>query len=104
MLVLLAPAAALLLPLGCHGHRIPVAFVPNHGTSFDFSDPPCARAARPGAGAGDVLVRYLGVSGLLIEWRDVQLMTAPFFSIVFATSRGLLRVSSAGSCQPSRMP
>jgi hypothetical protein len=31
-------------------------------------------------GHGDVLVRYLGVAGLYVQWHDVAILTAPFFS------------------------
>jgi hypothetical protein len=72
---------ALVLGLsGCHGRTIHREFVPNHYRDFDFRDPPCAPTSRPEPRAGEVLVRYLGTSGLYVLWRDVAILTAPYFS------------------------
>jgi hypothetical protein len=77
-------AALLLLPLivvfGCRGHIIRAEYVPNHPDDFDFENPPCAAASRPDTAAGAVLVRYIGVGGLYIEWNGRAILTAPFFS------------------------
>ena len=63
-----------------HGHRIEGGNVPNHPGGFDFMEPPCSPAPRPAASDRHVLLRYLGVSGLYIEWRGTAVMTTPFFS------------------------
>jgi L-ascorbate metabolism protein UlaG (beta-lactamase superfamily) len=72
----------MVLSTGClgHGHVIDASYVPNHDNEFDFTSPPCDPAARPEVRDGDVLLRYLGVGGVYIEWNDSSLMTAPFFS------------------------
>lgn len=78
--IVLAAAALALSTWACHGHVIRHEYAPNHDAAFDFSAPPCAPAPRPDAAAGDLVVRYLGVSGLYLEWRGVSLLTAPFLS------------------------
>jgi hypothetical protein len=70
-----------------HGHIVREARVPNHQTDFDFTKPPCEPAPRPEGGEHDLLLRYLGVSGVYLEWKGASLLTAPFFS-----NYGLLRV------------
>jgi hypothetical protein len=67
--------------LSCfHGHTIRKEFAPDHGGDFDFLAPPYVPASRPRSAAGEVVLRYLGVGGLYIGWRDASIMTAPFFS------------------------
>ena len=63
-----------------HGHVVPGEFAPNHAGDFDFADPPCSVPARPAADAADVVLRYLGVSGVYLEWRGASILTAPFFT------------------------
>ncbi len=67
---------------GClgHGHVIDGAYVPNHDADFDLKNPPCEAGPRPETTAGEVLLRYLGVGGVYIEWEGAAVMTAPFFS------------------------
>lgn len=84
--VLLVTAAAIAWSRA-HGSRIPAEYAPNHGVDFEFGRPPCEPAARPVDRPGDLLVRYLGTSGVYVERDGVALMTAPFFS-----NPGLLRV------------
>jgi hypothetical protein len=84
------------ITVGCavlHGHVVDARFAPNHSADFDFKRPPCEPAGRPAAGEDDVLVRYLGTSGLYIEWRGSALLTAPFFSNpgLFTVAFGRLR-------------
>ena len=71
-----------LLATGClgHGHVIDRAYAPNHDADFDLKDPPCEPDPRPETTGGEVLLRYLGVGGVYIEWRGAAVMTAPFFS------------------------
>jgi hypothetical protein len=70
--------------IGCaavrHGHVVGEAWVPNHDRDFDFKAPPCPPAPRPPVGGDDLLLRYLGVGGLYLEWRGASILTAPFFS------------------------
>ncbi len=77
---LAAVVAAAIAAAGCHGHRVRAPLVRNHAGDFDFSRPPCDPAPRPAAGPDDVLVRYLGASGVWIEWRGVAVLSAPYFS------------------------
>jgi hypothetical protein len=86
LLVVLLVAAAAILWSRAHGSRIPAEYAPNHGVDFDLGRPPCEPAPRPADRPGDMLVRYLGTSGVYIERDGVALMTAPFFS-----NPGLLR-------------
>jgi hypothetical protein len=60
------------------GRVIRSDYVPNHGGDFDFSNPPCEPTTEI-VGAG-VRIRYLGVSGVQIEWKGVALLTPPLFS------------------------
>lgn len=90
---LLALAALLLFVSRLHGHTVRALHAPNHGRDFDFGDPPCAPGPQPGAADGDVLVRYLGVAGLYIEWRGVALLTGPYFSRVSVTSAGFGKIA-----------
>jgi L-ascorbate metabolism protein UlaG (beta-lactamase superfamily) len=77
-----ASLSLIALATGClgHGHVIEASYVPNHDHEFDFTHPPCKPAARPELRNGDVLIRYLGVGGVYVEWNDAAVMTAPFFS------------------------
>ncbi len=45
---------------------------------FDFGDPPCAPASRPVE--ADVRIAYLGVGGILVEWRGAALVTTPYYT------------------------
>lgn len=83
--VLAGGAIALVLAIvfaatACHGHVIRRANLPDGAADFDFRQPPCAPGPQPTAETEDVLLRYLGVSGVYIQWRGVALLTAPFFS------------------------
>ncbi len=75
-----------------HGHTVRALYAPNHGRDFDFRDPPCHPAPRPAVEDGDVLVRYLGVSGLYVEWRGVALLFGPYFSRVSLRSAAFGRI------------
>ena len=75
------------LATSCHGSVIRRDYVPNHRADFDFGNPPCAVSevseASAASSAGEsrqVRLRYLGVSGVYIEWQGVGLLSAPFFS------------------------
>lgn len=83
----LALAAVLLAGLlaGC-GHRIAPELAPNW-RGFDFRQPPCPLSARPEPAADGAVLRYLGASGLYVEWQGSALLMAPYFS-----NSGLLRV------------
>lgn len=87
----LRSAAVLALALACAGcgHVIRGQFAPNHtGPRYDFRRPGCQPGPRPEEpGGDDVLVRYLGASGLYLEWRGTSLLMGPFFS-----NRGFLTV------------
>ena len=87
-----AIAAFIAVSLRLHGHTVPAAYAPNQGRDFDFADPPCGPGPRPGTESGDVLVRYLGVSGLYVEWRGVALLFGPYFSRVGLFRAGLGRI------------
>jgi hypothetical protein len=65
-----------------HGHTVAAIYAPNHGTKFDFTHPPCTPAPRPESSDDTVLVRYLGVAGLYVEWRGVALLFGPYFTRV----------------------
>jgi L-ascorbate metabolism protein UlaG (beta-lactamase superfamily) len=69
-----------------HGRIIDAKYAPNHQADFDFAKPPYIPASRPRPAPDKVILRYLGVGGLYVEWRGRSLMTAPFFS-----NHGLLR-------------
>jgi hypothetical protein len=79
-LAVLGLAVFLIAINGCHGRIIHKEFVPNHRIAFDFSDPPCAPAGQGAQDATNVAIRYLGVSGLYIEWQGSAVLTAPFFT------------------------
>jgi len=85
---LLIVAVLLFVASRIHGHTVRAIHAPNHGRDFDFRDPPCRPGPQPGSGGSDVLVRYLGVSGLYVEWRGVALLTGPYFSRVSMTRAG----------------
>ena len=54
-------AATVLCLAACGGHTIHRAYVPNHGSDFNFKTPPCAPSPRPESRAGDVaLLRARG--------------------------------------------
>lgn len=72
--------ALLFASASCHGHVIRSSNLPGSAADFDFSRPPCSPGPQPAAGPGDVLLRYLGVSGLYVRWRGVAILTAPFFT------------------------
>jgi len=79
--LLLAVAAAVIGVSGCrHGHVIRAEFAPNHTQDFDFTSPPCEPAPLNETAMDGVTLRYLGVSGLYLQWRDTVVLTAPFFS------------------------
>jgi hypothetical protein len=83
--------AAIVVAVGlsaCHGNTVRQPHVPNHPGDFDLRRPPCEAAPRPDAHQSDLLVRYLGVGGLYLEWAGVSLLTAPLF-----TRYGALRVA-----------
>ena len=73
-------AATVLCLAACGGHTIHRAYVPNHGSDFNFKTPPCAPSPRPESRDGDVALRFLGVGGVYLEWNGIGLLTAPFFS------------------------
>jgi hypothetical protein len=50
----------------------------NHDRDFDLGAPPCEPAAKPAA--VDIRIAYLGVGGVLIEWRGSTLVTAPYYT------------------------
>ena len=80
LLILVVIAGALYLRDGRQGHRI---------GSFDFLEPPCAPAGRPDASQADVRVAYLGVGGMVIEWRGETIATAPQFTRIGMVEAGI---------------
>jgi hypothetical protein len=64
----------------CSGHVVRQPYVPNHPGDFDLRRPPCEAAPRPDDSPSDLVIRYLGVGGLYIEWEGVSLLTAPLFT------------------------
>ena len=62
------------------GNVVRAPWVPNHGRDFDFGNPPCVPAETTERRTDRPWIRYLGVSGAYIEWGDVAVLTAPFFS------------------------
>ena len=98
--LLLAGVAVLLLGVfalvsGC-GRTIRVETMTGHTADFDFRSFDCNAARSEDASVSnssstpsDLLVRYLGVSGVYFEWQGVGLLSAPFFS-----HQGLLRVAA----------
>jgi len=70
---------------GRHGRRVFADRMTNHESDFDFGAPPCGPAAKPAS--ADLRIAYLGVGGLLIEWRGSMLATAPYY-----TRQGLFEV------------
>jgi len=64
----------------CSGNTVRQPYVPNHPGNFDFRRPPCEPAGRPDARSSDLLIRYLGVGGLYLEWAGISLLTAPLFT------------------------
>ncbi len=88
-LALLLAAVAVVLGIlgyrdGRRGRFVLAERMINHENNFDFSAPPCDPAGRPDS---DIRIAYLGVGGLLIEWRGSTLVTAPYY-----TRQGLLDV------------
>jgi L-ascorbate metabolism protein UlaG (beta-lactamase superfamily) len=81
---------------GLHGHTVRATYAPNHGRDFDFEHPPCAPGPRPATDDDSVLVRYLGVSGLYVEWRGVALLFGPYFSRVGLIGAGFGRIVQDG--------
>jgi len=76
-------AAAVGLAVGlcaCHGNTVRQPHVPNHPGDFDLRRPPCEAAPRVDGRSSDLVIRYLGVGGLYIEWHGVSLLTAPLFT------------------------
>lgn len=73
--------------VGC-GHTIHGPHT-RDGEPFDFRSSPlaCTIPDSVSPGPDEVAIRYLGVSGTYIEWREQAVMTAPFFS-----NPGLTRV------------
>jgi hypothetical protein len=80
LLALVALAVASGLWTFRQGHVVPARLATNHDIAFDFSNPPCKPAERPAEDDGAALVRYLGTSGLWIEWRGRALLAAPYFT------------------------
>ncbi|NIM00654.1 MAG: hypothetical protein GTN89_07190 [Acidobacteria bacterium] len=78
---------------GRHGRRVSAHRMTNHDVDFDFGAPPCSPAPRPG---NELRVAYLGVGGLLVEWRGSVLVAAPYFTRqgLIETIFGALRVDS----------
>jgi hypothetical protein len=79
--LLLAAVAVVFAILGYRdgrgGRRVFAERMINHENDFDFGDPPCVPASKPDA---DIRVAYLGVGGLLIEWRGSTLVAAPYYT------------------------
>lgn len=74
-----ATAVLIFAITACHGHRIrPVHLAGDE--AFDFRRPPCQPGPLPEARQDDVLIRYLGVSGVYVQWRGVAVLGAPFFT------------------------
>ncbi|MBZ0114226.1 MAG: hypothetical protein K8J08_17320 [Thermoanaerobaculia bacterium] len=78
-----------LLPLvlivaGCsHGHIISTSVVTHTPLPFDFEKPGCSPTCVPPlslTGDGTVQFRYLGVSGVSVEWMGQAILLGPFFS------------------------
>jgi len=69
---------------GRNGRRVLAERMINHENDFDFGAPPCDPAAKPDA---EIRIAYLGVGGLLIEWRGTALVATPYY-----TRQGLLAV------------
>jgi hypothetical protein len=77
--------------IGACAHRIGPDLAPGYGgEAFDFAAPPCApssrleapSAAQAAAGGSEAPVdlRYLGTSGLYLEWQGQGVLFGPFFS------------------------
>lgn len=77
-LAFLALAGFLTYRDGRCGRRVSAARMLQHDVDFDFSAPPCEPASKPRN--ADVRLAYLGVSGLLVEWRGSTLVMAPYFT------------------------
>ncbi len=67
------------------GRRVFADRMINHSSDFNFDAPPCDPASKPEQ--ADIRLAYLGVGGLLIEWRGSTLVAAPYY-----TRQGLLAV------------
>jgi len=76
--ILLAVIGAAAYRDGRSGHRVAAERMTNHAQDFDFSQPPCSPAGRPDDDG--VRIAYLGVGGLLIEWRGATLVSAPYYT------------------------
>ena len=79
---------------GRSGQRVAAERMTNHEQDFDFSAPPCPPAGKP---VKDGLrIAYLGVGGLLIEWRGATLVSAPYYTRQgpFEALLGKLRVDA----------
>ncbi len=81
-----APALAALL-VGC-GHTIRADLMDNYPSDFDFRSFSCNQTSTLDEDHAGIGIRFLGVSGLYVEWNGVGLLTAPFFS-----RAGLFRVA-----------
>ena len=75
-----ATAVLAVVLAACSGNTVRQPYVPNHPGDFDLRRPPCVPADRPDARSSDLLIRYLGVGGLYLEWEGVSLLTAPLFT------------------------
>ena len=67
------------------GQRVRADRMTNHEQDFDFGSPPCETAGKPDQ--SEIRVAYLGVGGLLIEWRGSTLVATPYY-----TRQGMLDV------------
>ena len=77
--VLLATVTAVLAWRdGRCGRRVAAARMTNHAEEFDFRHPPCEASRRPED--SPVRIAYLGVGGLLIEWRGETIVSAPYYT------------------------
>ena len=79
-LLIVAALTALYLRDGRHGAHVDAELMRNHEKRFDFAELPCEPAERPKDDEIDVRIAYLGVGGVLIEWRGHRLATAPHFT------------------------
>lgn len=95
--IVILAICALGLSWGC-GHTIRRDVMDGRSADFDFRsfdcEPPNAQAtgdanASATPADSDLLVRYLGVSGVYFEWQGVGVLSAPFFS-----HQNLLRVAT----------
>ncbi len=93
LVAVLAVAGIASMSTSCvHGHVLRYETATNEARSFDFRTADCVDGPAPPAGAGEVQIQYLGVSGIYIRWRGHGLLAEPFFSNYGESKIGFGRV------------